>query len=1009
MSTSNNNFLRSVAQYYTEGAKGRPALERVTFILPNKRSGLFLKQYIRESVQGVAMMPRLMTMRNFLSIYAKYPEAEGLSLLFTLYNAYRNVMSRKGRSNAIKEFDSFVFWGDMMMSDFDDIDKSLVEAKALFSNIKNIKEIQADFLTEEQKEVVRRIWGENRFTAETERFWLHLGDNSEKNLGAKFLYLWEILADIYTEYHRLLASSAASSPGGQYRQAVEGIKEFKDNDFGWPTHYVFAGFNDFSNAEALVASHLKRHNAASFFWDTAALELVGRNADGNYPRPLQTLGALVKEFPMPADYESQNMGQCASVTVVSSPSNVAQAKYLHELLRQWMREKLRISDGAIDPSNAINTAIVLPDQSLLLPALLAIPDDIKALNISMGLSYRTTSFAILLHAVISMQLRARKLHGEYYFFYEDVVEVLTHPHIRAIAPDEADQIVKAVETDKLYNISERRLAELSSNLAPLFTVVQQTGDIDEVTAYLSKLFDWLEQSLAAIGRAKHTVHIPEFEQEAIAFFRSQLETLSRLAHEHGLQMEEHTFFHLFERVFNARGLTLAGTPLKGLQILGVLETRALDFDNVIILSVNEGVLPRKQYTKTMIPTAIRSGFRLPDFNSLEWSYAYCFYRLVARSQRVALFYDARVDGLGCGEKSRYISQLRYLMPHINLKEIELSLNSTSGSNQPICVAKDASVMKQLDRFRFGGPLCFSATALKAYHLCHLRFYLEYVHNMRGNDELVDYITSSEFGTIVHNSIQDLFEPFLDKLITGEQYDRWLDRDNKEVERTVVRQLVKEHFKNLPEDATADSLTAEGRMAVDQIAFIVRSNLRAEKEKYADAGFVFRGNERKTDTIKLSRPWVINNNLAINFKMSIDRVDQLSEKKLRFIDFKTGAEDLFVGNIETLFSGKSSTKGGMLQILCYCEAYLQLEDSNVDIEPRIHPMRDLSAAKGIQELTVNKRPIFTYSDIRQEFKPLLYKLFEEIFDPNGTFEQTDDDSNCKYCPFLSLCGRNPKDY
>lgn len=1003
MSTSNNNFLRSVAQYYTEDPKSRPALERITFILPNKRSALFLKQYIRQCVEGVAMMPRLMTMRNFLSIYAKYPEAEALSLLFTLYNAYRNVMSRKGRSNAIKEFDSFVFWGDMMMSDFDDIDKSLVKAKDLFSNIKNNKEIQADFLTEEQKEVVRRIWGENRFTAETERFWLHLGDNSEKNLGAKFLYLWEILADIYAEYHRLLASSAASSPGGQYRQAVEGIKEFESNDFGWPTHYVFVGFNDFSNAEALVASHLKRHDAASFFWDTSALDLVGRDSEGNYPRPLHTLGTLVKEFPMPSDYEGRNIGKCASVTVVSSPSNVAQAKYLHELLLQWH------DAGYFDADNAINTAIVLPDQSLLLPALLAIPDQIKALNISMGLSYRTTSFAILLHTVISMQLRARKLHGEYHFFYEDVVEVLTHPHIRAIAPDEADIIVKAVETDKLYNISEGRLAELSSNLAPLFTVVHQTGDIDEVSGYLSKLFDWLEQSLAAIGRAKHTAHIPEFEKEAIAFFRSQLETLSRLAHEHGLRMEEHTFFHLFERVFNARGLTLAGTPLKGLQILGVLETRALDFDNVIILSVNEGILPRKQYAKTMIPTAIRSGFRLPDFNSLEWSYAYCFYRLVARSQRVTLFYDARVDGLGCGEKSRYISQLRYLMPQIELKETELTLSSTSGSNQPICVTKNASVMKQLDRFRFGGPLCLSATALKAYHQCHLRFYLEYVRNMRGNDELVDYITSSEFGTIVHNSIQDLFEPFLDKLITGEQYDRWLDCNNKEVERTVVRQLVKEHFKNLPEDATADSLTAEGRMAVDQIAFIVRSNLRAEKEKYTADGFVFKGNERKTNTIKLSRPWVINNKLEINFKMSIDRVDQLSDKLLRFIDFKTGAEDLSAGNIETLFSGKSSTKGGMLQILCYCEAYLQLENSNVDIEPRIHPLRDLSAAKGIQELTINKRPIFTYSDIRQEFKPHLYKLFEEIFDPDGTFEQTDDDNNCKYCPFLSLCGRSPKDY
>lgn len=1003
MSTSKNNFLRSVADYYTAGAPGRPALERVTFILPNKRSALFLKQYVRDGVEGVAMMPRLMTMRNFLSIYAKYPEVDSLAQLFTLYDAYRNVMHSRGRDEAVREFDSFVFWGDMMLSDFDDIDKSLVDARDLFSNIKNIKEIQADFLTDEQKDVVRRIWGENRFTADTDRFWLHLSENGDKALGAKFLYLWEILADIYAEYHRLLAASAASSTGGQYRQAVEGIKDFEDNNFGWPTHYVFAGFNDLSNAEVLVAEYLKRRGAASFFWDISALELVGQDEEGGYPRPLRVLGELVKEFPMPTDFDTEQSAGAAKVTVVSSPSNVAQAKFLRELLRKWQ------SEGIFDPENAINTAIVLPDQSLLLPALLAIPDDIKALNISMGLSYRTTSFAILLHNVISMQLRARKLHGEYHFYYEDVTEVLTHPHIRAIAADRADRIAEAIASDRLYNISERRITELDPSLAPLFTVVHHAGNVDEVSAYLSRLFDWLESSLKELYDSDEEEKIPVFEKDAIAFFRSQLETLTKLAHEHGLDMEEHTFFHLFERVFNARGLTLAGTPLKGLQVLGVLETRALDFDNVVILSVNEGVLPRKQYAKTMIPSVLRSGFQLPDFNSLEWSYAYCFYRLVARAQRMALFYDSRVDGMGSGEKSRYISQLRYLMPHIELDEIELSLSTTSGSNMPIAVEKNEAVMSQLKEFCAGGKKCLSASALKTYRQCRLRFYLEYVRNMRGNDELVDYITAAEFGTIVHNSIQSLFAPFENELITTEFYDRWIDSDNKEVERSVLSQLLKEHFRNLPPDATLESLTAEGRLAVDQMSFIVRSNLKAEREKYAAGGFVFKGNEVKVDGLKENRPWTINENLAVNFKMSIDRVDQLADKHLRFIDFKTGEEDLSAADMDVLFVNGQSDKGGMLQVLSYCEAYLQLREDDVEIEPRIHPLRELSASKGIEELKIAKRPIFSYSEVRDEFRPRLMRFIEEIFDPELKFEQAEKDKGCKFCPFLSLCGRNPKDF
>ncbi|MDE6527329.1 MAG: hypothetical protein K2L75_08740, partial [Muribaculaceae bacterium] len=266
-----------------------------------------------------------------------------------------------------------------------------------------------------------------------------------------------------------------------------------------------------------------------------------------------------------------------------------------------------------------------------------------------------------------MQLRSRELHGRLHYYYEDVEAVLAHPHIRQLAPEGAEKLTKIIADGKLYNIPAETIYAEVSDFKPVFTPVRSLESADDVANYLTNLFDWLADKL----RGK----LPEgqtFELDALRYFSEEVSALRTLVDRYGVTMTDRTFMHLFERIFSSRGLTVNGTPLVGLQMLGVLETRALDFDNVIILSMNERVFPRKQYSKTMIPAALRSAFGLPDFESLEWTYAYCFYRLVARAKRVALFYDSRPEGQGNGEMSRYISQLRYLMPAVNVSIDSLS-------------------------------------------------------------------------------------------------------------------------------------------------------------------------------------------------------------------------------------------------------------------------------------------------------------------------------------------------
>jgi len=994
---SGNTFLGSVADYFMTGAPGRPAASTVTFVLPNKRSALFLKKYVRERSRGVSLMPRFMTMRTFLGIYSDYPAAEPRELLFVLYDAYRRVMARKGRVDAVRQFDSFVFWGDMMLNDFDDVDKALVDADDIFRNLKNVKEIQADYLDEDQKDVIRRVWGESRLTAHIEEFWLHLGNGEDCRLGEKFVYLWEILSDIYKEYKNCLKKSHRASEGTLYRLAVDNVKNYDAYDFTGDTRYAFVGFNDLTASETVIFERLRQKGVASFFWDTAPISLFPKDK-GTSPRPLQRLADLARHFPMPEDYIIPVSDSLPEVSVTSVPSNVAQAKCIADVLSDWAAKDY------LDPLNAINTAIILPDQGLLLPTLLSIPEDIKALNISMGLSYRTTTFASLLHSIISMQLRARKIRGEYNFYFEDLNAVLSHPHIQTIAHEAADKITAYINGNKLYNAPANVLCEVAPELKEIFVPVHNAKNVRETAQYLGALLDRLGAGLSGQADKRETERGSIFELEAIKYFREELDKLSELIERYGVEMTDHTFLHLFERVFANRGLTLTGTPLKGLQVLGVLETRGLDFDNVIILSMNESVFPRKQYTRTMIPNTLRSGFGLPDFDSPEWSYAYSFYRLISRAKRVALFYDSRVEGLGLGEKSRYISQLEYLVPELNIQNHTLVTGATAGSNRQFEIQKTPDVLKVLGEYRRGGNKRFSASALKTYLECPFCFYLKYVRNMRDNDELKEGLTAAEIGTIVHESIQRFYESHDD--VDATIIDTWLSDKGLTVHDAVVEQMRKVHYKGDAAPAYED-FTTEMKINARNLEELVRCNLNAERDAYCKPSFKFIANEYEVNTRDENTAWQIADDLDINFYMSIDRVDEIAPGYLRFVDFKTGSDDIKVGNVDDLFDKYTHKLGGIFQLLLYSEAYLSLRDDKVDIQPVLHPLRSIASGNPIQAISIKRQPVSGYKSVREEFRKRLVELLRGIFDPSKPFTQCENNDNCTYCPFLSLCSRTAK--
>lgn len=981
-------FLQSVARYYAAGVAGRPKAEDIVYVLPNKRSALFMKHYVHREVKGIALMPRFMTMRTFLSLHSPYPEADHLEQLFILYDAYREAMAAAGHADTSRDFDSFIFWGEMILSDFDDIDRSLANAIKLFGNLKNNKSLMSNYLDDEQKEVVRRIWGESRLTADTEDFWLNLPESgSEDSVTARFLYLWQILGDIYTNFHRRMAERRLASVGAQYRQAVDSIKALGRDDFDGNTHYAFVGFNDLSIAETLIFNRLKDLGVASFFWDTAPLRLCEPALLRN-SRPLKRLADLVRNFPAPADYEVPLPETSPRVTVVAVPSNSGQAKAAGNCLRMW-------HTGSDE--HTIDTAVILPDQSLLVPTLTSIPESIRSVNISMGLPYRTTTFAALIHSIISMQLRARKIGDRMHFFYADVDAVISHPHIMALASAEADKLRTRIDTERLYNIAADEICAASPGLTAVFTPVRSLRSAADVADYLRNLLDWLGTALKAHSEASAA---NGFEIRAIDFFRDQVDYIARLAGDHAVEMSERTFMHLFERVFSSRGLSVNGAPLRGLQILGVLETRALDFRHVVIESMNERIFPRKQYTRTMIPNNLRLGYGLPDFESLEWTYAYCFYRLIARADEAVLLYDSRADGLGGGEMSRYISQMRYLMPSVRMEFKNISYGAESTGDRTIVIEKDHAVLGYLDRFRAGGSLKLSASAIKDFLNCPLSFYLKYVRNMRGSDDIVDYISAAQYGSAVHGAIQALYDRHRGQMIDRAVLSLYTDPESPEVLHAarvnVVGQRYRSHI-----GREHDPLPAEGEIAVEIVARIVAAAFRAELEAYPRP-YEFIANEMR---LPAGSVWKISDELEVNFKMSVDRVDRLDGHTLRFVDFKTGAEKTEVRDFEQLFQGAAPHDlSGFRQLLVYCEAYRAIVDPKLDIVPVLYPLRELAKGEPITLLKCGGEYIESYAKIADTVRPEIHSMIERIFDPGEPFFQCDDPKQCKFCPFTRLCGR-----
>lgn len=984
-------FLEQIAAYYIDSDRD---MSGYTFVFPNKRSAMFLKKYMQERASRRSstplFMPRFVTMGRLMSRFAAVPEMDRREQLFLLYDCYRRVLARLGREEQVRDFDRFIFWGEIILDDFDDIDRQLVNAGKLFDNLRDIKEITANYLDDEQKKIARQLWGDSPLTTSVADFWLHVGHENESETTDSFISLWQLLGSLYDEFRSALADRELETSGGQYRLAASRIAEMSFDELQ-RTKYAFIGFNDFSHSETLVLKRLKDVGAAEFFWDFASPWFSETLDRGLYNR----LNALTRNFPAPDDFTLAAIETAPEIEIMAVPSNIAQAKTVTPILENWA------SQGLVSQVNAINTAVVVPDENLLMPVLVSVPDSIPAINITMGVSYRLTPFASLLRSIISMQMRSREVRGAVHYYYADVSEVLSHPHIAVIAPDHAEAVRSYISRERLYNLPAESLVTRCPELAYIFTPVKSQTDPQSISEYLTRLVDSLSEALSTV-RHNSQDGLPEIEM--LRYIRSQLDDIASLVDRYKVAMNENTYFTLFERLLDARRIDLQGTPLKGLQIMGVLETRSIDFDNIIILSVNENSLPRKSYMRTMIPNSLRIGFGMSTIDRQDSLYTYYFYRLIARAKNVKLLYDARNTSLGAGEPSRYISQLRHLGQSDRIKFTTLTAGANLADPPEVTVAKTPEVIESLRCFRPGGNASLSASALKSYKKCRLQFYLQYVRRMRGDEAPADYMSASVYGTIVHRTVELLYTPYVGKNIDTATIDAIL-ADPALIADTIRRVIFEEYYRHHSPSLT-DELPAEGAVTAYVIERHVRHMLELEKSTFCRPEFAFAGGE-----VKIDRPaWKLFDSEGVNFKMSIDRIDRLSDGSLRFIDYKSGSDRVAANyKYERLFEREKHEADAVFQILTYCEAYADMCGYEGAIEPVVLPFREMAVNDSISPVTVESEVVTDYHQVSREFRARLSALVAEIFDPDVPFNQAEDPRACKFCPFLNLCGRTVPEY
>lgn len=992
-------FLRQVAQYF----QAKPAIHDYCFVMPNHRSCKFLERELDLASRGVYLMPQVMPITDFLASLTGNVPVKPVEALFLLYKCYTRI---PGNENY--EFDKFVYWGNVVLNDFNDVDMSLADPKKVFNNVKEHREIQANYLDNDLQDILSHYFNLSveGLAAGSEDFWLNYDSKSADKDGvkAKYLKLWQSLYRLYEDFNSELQSRGLCTLGRMYRDVAELVKEgnFRSNE-----KFVFVGFNMLSTSELAIFKRLKQQGRALFFWDLASAAFVNDEGINNGSRYVKFFR---KEFPEPSDFTCETITKFPEIEVVGVPSNVGQAKYCYQLFTKL------IDDGVIDSSDAINTALILPDDGLLVPLLNSLPPKFEKKNVTMGYPLSSSDIASLMRVVAKMHSQARRnADGEWTFYRGDVKIVLSHPIVKNYFGTEALELRRIIAEQGMFSVPQSAFS--GRKLALLFTTFGKENEAEGVNKLLKLYIDFCQTVIDAMKAQEKDMDDEiggDSDQPVMtiqeAFLNQYIEVLNQLIDalaRYQVPPCEASVFFLIDRLASAFSIPFEGEPLQGLQIMGMLETRCLDFENIIILSANEGIMPGKTRNNSFISDFLRYNYAMSTATDQEMMWNYHFYRLIGRAKRLIMVHDTSDKAMGGSEVTRYVQQLK-LVYNCHVEQRMFNLSSVTIDPIDIIVPKSGYALEQLDTFRSGsGKRSLSASSIKEYINCPLMFYFNKIERLRSSDDDLDFMDAGTFGTIVHDTLQHLYYPKVgDQERTGEHCVTCADikRFKKEKLDAVIEKLVNETYLH---NKSNSKLVGEASIVSVAIKNYVLAALNYDIAMLGDIDT----NALTVLECECQHDITLNyGGVDFNFTYIADRIDRIPDPKgssdgiLRIVDYKTGKDTTSFKCVDELFDVTSKDKNlrGILQLMLYCNAYaLEKKIPDTPIMPVIYKLRDMSETGVI----FNGSQLSDYHIINEVFKTKMDKIIGDLFNAEVPFQPSSDNNSCRFCRYIDFCRRN----
>jgi CRISPR/Cas system-associated exonuclease Cas4 (RecB family) len=946
-------------------------------VFPSKRSILFFRKYLSELIDKPLFMPSLQTISSLLSRQSTLKQAEALKLVYELYNVYLEA------GNPKESFDEFYHWGEMLLADFNDVDKYLVDPDMLFTNLADLKEIDRKFggLDEDIIAVIRQFWTNFEISKMT-------GEKSD------FLNVWETLPSVYNNFTGRLRSKGLAYEGMITREQTNRVKENPTTWYEEIRVFHFVGFNALNKCEKTILGELKKAGRAKFYWDYDPSYVDTKDHEAGY-----FIRQNINELPSQKYYGPGNKRYC-SVSVYSAPSDVAQAKIIPSLLKEY--------EAGDDPND---TAIVLADENLLLPVLNSLPEKISKINVTMGFPLYHTPVYSLVHQLLNLQKNRQGRDADITFYYNDVVNVLQHQYVAFNFPADSGSVISDIREKNLLRISRESLL-----LNELFELI--FSDTFNNRTYLQAVLSYA----AGLFEEKGSAHLPEasvndggdrvsnsgsgttarpsrlnLQQEYIYNLVLPLNQLSRIMEENGMELGIDLYARLTDRIMRQVVIPFSGEPLQGLQVMGILETRSLDFKNIVFLSANEGKIPKPPPANSYIPYNLREAFGLPTVKHSDSIYAYYFYRLLHRSEKVNFVYNNSTEGLRSGEMSRFLLQLKYDKTY-DVSFIDTRFNILPAARVKDVIRRTPEINQHIHSLYLddNSSKYLSPSGINTWINCRMKFYYRYVAGIKESEDVLEEVDALAFGNILHHVMKEIYEPYTGKMLDGQELKKML------AQKDFMGKMVEKAFRKVFMKGNPGPVRGKN-LVITSIIEKMTSQIIEADSKYAPFEIVslekyYHG----------SLPCLVKGvSMTIPLGGAIDRVDR-SGKLCRILDYKSGADSVEIRSIDDLFDYDSKDRNGAaFQTLLYCELFAR-DSASTDIRPSLYPVRKIFSEDFSDVFRIKNGPgtgdLLSYAGVRDHFIAGLEKVLSDIFDPDVDFVMTDDQQKCTYCPYKQLCNR-----